>query len=90
MTSKQKKNERGILILGDTRVRNRITHATTTVRVNITRLTKNSSKVSVRFGTFGNREASYDLMYQIKVDVTSVIPFSMPLYLQGLQFAINL
>lgn len=65
LTSKQKSAQQSY-VTAATKTTSGLTHSTTTIHITIDKLTKNSSKISIRFGTFGDRKQSMALMHKIK------------------------
>ena len=53
-------------ITAETKTTSGITNATTTIRISIEKLTNTASKVSIRFGTFGDKASSTALMKKIQ------------------------
>ena len=64
LTSKQKSAQQSY-VTAATKTTIGLTHSTT-IHITIDKLTKNSSKISIRFGTFGDRKQSMALMQKIK------------------------
>lgn len=53
-------------ITAETKTISEITKSTATIHITVDKLTPKSSKISIRFGTFGDRKSSEALMYKIK------------------------
>lgn len=65
LTSKQFNNQQS-KITAETKTTSGITQSTTSIHITIDQLTKKSSKISIRFGTFGDHDRSTALMHNIK------------------------